>query len=151
MTERIYKRIHPAAIKLWIINGIIGSLFTMGLAYGIYYFAHRYVSYWSLGIGGVISFLAIFVHPFIEYKQWRYCIAEDRVEFTHGIYFSSKTIIPISKIQHLEITQGPLQKLFHLSSIEIYTAGQSHKIEAILTAEAEEIVENLNNSILMCE
>jgi membrane protein YdbS with pleckstrin-like domain len=151
MTERVYKKIHPSAKKLWIINGIIFSLFTMGIAYVIYHFAHNYISYWPLAIGGIISLLTIFVHPFIEYKQWSYCIAEDRVEFTHGIYFSSKTIIPISKIQHLNITQGPVQKFFKLSSLEIYTAGQSHEIEAIKTSEAEQIVENLNKSILISE
>jgi len=151
MNERVYKKVHPSAVKLWIISGIIASLFTMGIAYGIYHFAYEYIGYWSLGIGGLLSFLSIFVHPFIEYKQWKYCIAEDRVEFTHGIYYKSKNIIPISKIQHLEIKQGPLQKLFHLSSVEIYTAGTSHEIEAILTAEAEQIVESLNKSILAGE
>ncbi|PRR82622.1 PH domain-containing protein [Clostridium vincentii] len=151
MTERVYKKVNPSAIKLWIINGIISSLFTMGIAYAIYHFANIYVSYWPLAIGGLLSFLSIFVHPFIEYKQWKYCIAEDRVEFTHGVYYKSKNIIPISKIQHLEIIQGPIQKLFHLSSIEIYTAGASHKIEAILTAEADQIVESLNKSILISE
>lgn len=151
MTERIYKKVHRSATKLWIINGVIGSIFTMGISYIIYRFTHHYISYWPLAAGGLLSFLSIFVHPFIEYKQWSYCIAEDRVEFTHGIYYKSKTIIPISKIQHLDIKQGPIQKFFHLSSLEIYTAGKSHEIEAILTSEAEQIVESLNKSILMGE
>lgn len=149
MAERKYKKVHPSAIKLWVINGIIFSLFTMGITYAIYHFANMYVSYWPLVVGVLLSILSIFVHPFIEYKQWNYCIAEDRVEFTHGIYYKSKNIIPITKIQHLEIVQGPIQKLFHLSSIKIYTAGAIHEIKAILTTEADQIVENLNKNILI--
>lgn len=148
MSEKLYKKVNPSAKKLWIVNGVISSIVIMIIAFIVYLFAKKYINYWSLIIGGIISFLDIFVHPFIEYKQWRYCITEDRIEFTHGIYFKTKTIIPISRIQHLDISQGPIQKIFKLSTLEIYTAGASHEIEAIATEEAENIVENLNKIVL---
>lgn len=148
MNEKQYKKVEASAKKLWVIDGIIGSIVLMVIAYLIYYFAKKYVGYWPLVLAGIVSFLSIFVHPFIEYKQWGYCITDEKVEFQHGIYYKKKIIIPISRIQHLTIKQGPLQKKFKLATIEIYTAGSNHDIEAILMSEAEGIVEKLNKEVL---
>lgn len=148
MIENGYKKVEDSAKKVWVIDGIIASIILMIIAYLMYHFAEKYVSYWPFLLAVVVSFLSIFVHPFIEYEQWGYCITDEKVEFQHGIYYKKKTIIPISRIQHLNIKQGPIQKIFGLATIEIYTAGNSHSIEAILMSEAEYIVEGLNREVL---
>lgn len=148
MEQNSYEKIDPNAKKLWIINGIISSIVIMIIACLIYHFAKQYVSYWPLVIGGVLSVFLTFIDPFIEYKQWSYRITEEKVEYNHGIYYKKKSIIPISRIQHLDISQGPIQKIFKLSTVKIYTAGLEHEIEAISMDKAEEIVENLNKLIL---
>ncbi|MFA9398037.1 MAG: PH domain-containing protein [Clostridiaceae bacterium] len=148
MEEEIYQRINPSAKKVWIINGVISSIILFILALVVYHFSKHYVSFWPFVIAGMSSFLFIFIHPFIEYKQWSYKITEERVVYNHGIYYKKKSIIPISRIQHLDISQGPIQKIFKLSSVKIYTAGMAHEIVAISTSKAEEIVDNLNKFVL---
>lgn len=149
MNDKQYKKVEASAKKMWVIDGIIESIVLMIIASLIYHFAKKYVSYWPLVLAAIVSFLSIFVDPFIEYKQWGYCITDEKVEFKHGIYYKKKIIIPISRIQHLTIKQGPLQKKFRLATLEIYTAGSSHSIEAILMSEAECIAERLNKEVLM--
>lgn len=42
-----------------------------------------------------------------------------------GIFFQSVLIIPFNRIQHSEIKQGPIERLFDLGSLILYTAGGS--------------------------
>lgn len=89
---------------------------------------------------GIILFLLgvnAFIYPEIEYKQWKYSITSDSIELIHGIFFLEHTIIPIIRIQHIKTSQGPINKNFDLSTIEIYTAGGVHHIPELNEEKAE--------------
>lgn len=120
MDNAEFHRIHPSARKVWTINGAIESLFILAIAATAFYF----IKHWLIPAGaGVICLYIIALHPQLEYKQWSYKITDISVCYNHGIYTKHFTIIPISRIQHLEIKQGPVLKHFGLSNVEIYTAG----------------------------
>ena len=144
MEQNGFRGIHPSAKKLWRINGMIGSGIIMILSFVVFSFTN----FWALIPGALQSVYLIFIHPELEYKQWLYKITEQYVDYTHGIFFTKRTIIPISRIQHLDIRQGPIQKQFSLSNIIIFTAGQSHEIVAVLSSEAQSIVDSINMLIL---
>lgn len=144
MEQDNFQRIHPSAKRLWVINGIIGSIFSMIISYIIF----RFTAFWALIPGALLSIYLIFIHPALEYRQWLYKITDQYVDYTHGIFFKKRTIIPISRIQHMDIKQGPIQKHFSLSNIIIFTAGQSHEIEAVLSSEAQSMVDSVNLLIL---
>ena len=144
MEEESFKRIHPFAKRLWMINGIIGSAVIMIISLVIFWFT----VFWALIPGVLLSIYLIFIHPALEYRQWLYKITDQYVDYTHGIFFKKRTIIPISRIQHMDIKQGPVQKHYKLSNIVIFTAGQAHEIEAVLSSEAQSMVDSLNMLIL---
>ncbi|MCX8131475.1 MAG: PH domain-containing protein [Clostridia bacterium] len=145
--EENYTKIHPSAKKLWVINGVIASIIIMSVCYVI----GKFTSYLVLIPGVAISIYITVVHPFFEYRQWAYRISEKHIDFIHGIVFRKRTLIPVSRIQHMDIKQGPLQKKFSLANIAIFTAGQSHEIEAVLYSEAQEIVSSINKRIMKDE
>lgn len=103
----------------------------------------------NLGVGILILLLLLntFLYPFIEYKQWKYLITDDKVDFSEGIFFLTRTVIPIVRIQHIKVHQGPINRKFNLADIEIVTAGGSHKIPNIELSKAEEISDYLKNKI----
>ncbi|MEO1438705.1 MAG: PH domain-containing protein [Bacteroidota bacterium] len=37
--------------------------------------------------------------------------------------FRKITTIPFNRVQHCEIKQGPIERLFNLKTLEVYTAG----------------------------
>ncbi|MCT4617864.1 MAG: PH domain-containing protein [Marinisporobacter sp.] len=57
-------------------------------------------------------FANTFVFPLIEYKEWKYKIKEDQIELNYGVLIKTKTIIPISRIQYIDIEQGPIYRRF---------------------------------------
>jgi len=84
-----------------------------------------------------------FLYPFIEYKQWGYIITDDRVEIKHGIFFIHTTIIPVIRIQHITISQGPIVRKLGLSSVGIHTASGAFDIEGLSNDNARAISDAL--------
>lgn len=141
-----YQHVAKVARKLWTIHAIIGVIFVGLVTMGVYFFAYKHL--WIFGLVVLYGIIRIWILPAIEYKQWRYLINEDRIEIIHGIFFTKRILIPINRIQHLKIRQGILQKYFKLSTVDIYTAGGAHQIEALLYEEADHIVRTLNHLVV---
>ena len=43
--------------------------------------------------------------------------------YKSGLIFKKITTIPFNRVQHVEINQGPIEKRFGLSTLEVFTAG----------------------------
>lgn len=106
----------------------------------------------ELGIGVatalvVLQLLQIILYPPIEYAQWQYMIAPDRIEIKKGIFYRIHTVIPISRIQHVAVTQGVLQRPFGLSTVQLHTAGDVMEIQELSTEMAEKICSYLQKRV----
>ena len=40
-----------------------------------------------------------------------------------GIFWRSETFVPRTRVQHTDVVQGPLQRLFELATLIVHTAG----------------------------
>lgn len=73
-----------------------------------------------------------------------YAIREHDVIVQSGIFWRKQTIQPISRIQHVEVTRGPLDKRFGLANLRLFSAGTGHltfQIPGLAVDEAERIKE----------
>lgn len=156
-----YRSIGRNAVKTWMIGRVITSIIILTVYILINHlliipkFYHISMVKYLMNILGfiivLISILDSFVWPFLEYQQWKYGIFEDKIELIKGIIVRKKIIIPISRIQNLKIEQGPIQRIYKITSINIITAGGCHVIPAIPVEEAEIISERLKRTIEMGE
>lgn len=148
-----YNTLNKNAKKAWFLSNLIGLIIVGGILIGLrIYFSekvvkHSFIVNIILGIILFILILDVLVKPIIEYKQWKYIITEDRIEFVHGIYFLTTTIIPIVRIQHIDIEEGPINRIYNLAKINIHTAGGEHKIEGLPKEKAFEICEYVKDRI----
>lgn len=139
-----FQRISKKAVRLFFMQGLIQAAFYLFIAVIV---TLVFGFPWLFIPAGSLSLYALFVHPTLEYKQWRYRMTERYVDIVHGIFFTTHTHIPITRIQHLDISQGPLQKGLGLASIVIVTAGMSHKIQSIDWAQAQELSNEIRDRI----
>lgn len=142
-----YQPINPSAKKLWMIHGTI--LTAILLAISIFIFIVIYHQIWIFLIVAGIGILSVFVFPIIEYKQWRFAITQECVDIIHGLFWVTRSVIPVNRVQHISISQGVIQKKFNLTNVDIYTASGKHTIEGILREQAEEIAAHLNRIVLV--
>ena len=59
------------------------------------------------------------------YAARKYALRERDITFQKGWIWWSETVVPFNRIQHCEIEQGPIEKMYGLSTLEVYTAGKN--------------------------
>ncbi len=89
----------------------------------------------------------IIVYPQIEYRQWGYKIYEDKVDIRHGIFFVTHTIVPVVRIQHITVSQGPINRKLGLYEVEMALASSNFEIPCLSKEVADEIADNLKNRL----
>lgn len=104
-------------------------------------------AYVAASIIGAYLILAFFIIPAFEYRQWGYIISDDRVEIRHGVFFIMNTVIPVIRIQHITISQGPINRKLGIAKINIHTASGQFQIEGISLELAKATAESLKSKL----
>jgi uncharacterized protein len=60
------------------------------------------------------------------YAHTVYRVDDRGIEIRRGVYWRDVINVPRSRVQHIDVTQGPLDRRFGLGTLVIYTAGTSH-------------------------
>jgi putative membrane protein len=87
-----------------------------------------------LAVGG----LAVAV--VLGYVRWRhttYSVAGGALHFRRGVISPDETSVPLGRIQAIDATQGPVQRLFGVQELHVQTAGGGSEGEIVLRAVSE--------------
>jgi len=58
-----------------------------------------------------------------RHRHLRYRVDWSGVGIRRGVFWRKEIWIPISRVQHTDVSRGPLQRSFGLATLTIYTAG----------------------------
>lgn len=101
---------------------------------------------WALGVAAlevvlyvVLFILLVVVLPPIRYARWRYELTDDFVDIALGIVWRKRFIIPFIRVQNTDTQQGPVLRMFGLSSVTVSTAAGSHSIPGLDNESAEQL------------
>ncbi|MCA1762922.1 MAG: PH domain-containing protein [Cryomorphaceae bacterium] len=96
--------------------------------------------YWRfLPIGIMLVLVAFnFASIRIGFSRRGYALRERDLTYRKGWLFYSTTTLPFNRIQHTEVSQGPVEKKFELCTLKIFTAGGSTSDLSIPGLEEEE-------------
>ena len=61
--------------------------------------------------------------PGVRYRRMRYRLDRQGFTIRRGVVWRSVTSVPKSRVQHTDVSQGPLQRAFGLATLVIHTAG----------------------------
>lgn len=71
-----------------------------------------------------------FIVSYYGYHQMAYALRDRDIYYKKGLIFRKTTVIPFNRIQHCEVNHGPVDRIFGLASLKIFTAGgQSSDLE----------------------
>jgi uncharacterized protein len=93
----------------------------------------------AAGLVAVAGGLLAWWYPRVDYRNWRYEVAEDALELRHGVVRRVHSAIPYFRVQHIDVTQGPVERLVGLSRLVVHTAsaGTDATIPGIAADDAE--------------
>ena len=75
-----------------------------------------------VALGGVT------IAPQRVYRRLGYAIDDRLLRVVHGWLFHTDTIVPFVRVQHIDVTRGPIDKLFGTASLVVHTAGTHNSI-----------------------
>jgi uncharacterized protein len=77
----------------------------------------------ALITGIALLIIYITVISVLGFPKKGYLLRERDISYKTGLIYYKQISVTFNRIQHVEVSQGILGKLFHLSSVKIYTAG----------------------------
>lgn len=82
----------------------------------------------------VLSILVYFllIHPRRRHRRYRYRVDERGLEIRQGVWWRSHRSIAHSRLQHSDVTQGPLERAMGLAKVIVHTAG-THAASTIVS------------------
>lgn len=64
--------------------------------------------------------------PVIEHRHASYRVDDQGIEIRRGVVWRSVTSVPRNRVQHTDVSQGPLERSFGLGTLVVFTAGTEH-------------------------
>ncbi len=83
----------------------------------------------AAGVGAAVLALsgagaaASWLWPAVRYRHIRYRLDGHGVTIRRGVVWRTVTSVPTSRVQHTDVSRGPLERYFDLATLVIHTAG----------------------------
>ncbi len=107
---------------LWIIDWAIPFVIGLIVLVILTLFVERVVFGICLA-GWLIVMLLILLWIPAFYKSLEYVIDSDSVKAKAGVFWRKNVTIPYTKVTNLDVTQGPIERIFDIGTIHVQTAG----------------------------
>jgi uncharacterized protein len=117
----------PAAIAGFVAAGALSAEAPDALAWGL-----RAVGVAVLVLGGV-------AFPLLRWRTWRYEVRDEELDLLRGALVVTRTLIPMTRVQHVDTRRTVIGDLFDLRSVAVHTAAGSNDIPALRPGEATAI------------
>jgi len=125
-----------SAIGLWVTEGVIASLFlaVAAAAFAIFVPSDAPAPVPQLrwlvpALVLVYAVVAIGIRPWIRFRVHRWEVTGESVYTLTGWLTRTWTLVPISRIQTVDVTRGVLQQLFGLSTVAVMTASSQGTVQ----------------------
>ena len=95
---------------------------------------------WALRVAAVVVIVIGGVaFPLLRWRTWRYEVRDEELDLVRGAIVVTRTLIPMTRVQHVDTTRTVIGDLFDLRSVAVHTAAGSNDIPALRPGEATAI------------
>lgn len=99
----------------------------------------------------VLATLYCWFWPQLRYRAWGMALRPEELYLEHGVLNHVRTLVPLRRIQHLDVSQDLLEREFDLGRLIVHTAGSRSSdvvIPGLPLAEAERLRDEVKRFIL---
>ncbi len=76
----------------------------------------------------ILALISLSTAPQRIYARLCYRLTDRFLQVLRGWLFHTDTIVPLVRVQHLDVTRGPLDKMFGTATLVVHTAGTHNSI-----------------------
>lgn len=116
----------PAARTVAGIAGALSALPVAGM--GAVFISLMAVDDWParIGLGGVLLLLLALAGALLGRARWRrtrWRLDERGLQVQRGLVWRSEVLVPRTRVQHLDLERGPIERRYGLATLVVHTAG----------------------------
>ncbi|HEX8640593.1 MAG TPA: PH domain-containing protein [Allosphingosinicella sp.] len=74
-------------------------------------------------IAAAVAAVLVLLLPGRRYRAWGYRETGDEIHIRHGVMVRVRTIVPFSRVQHTDVSQGPVERACGVATLIVHTAG----------------------------
>ncbi len=78
-------------------------------------------------LAGVAAFTILFL-PSRRFQRWGYQLTAEQLRVVRGYWFHVDTIVPFVRVQHIDVSRGPLERAFGVATLTVHTAGTHNSV-----------------------
>ncbi len=96
---------------------------------------------------GIVS--VVFLVPG-RWRRWSYAFTDCELHVASGWLTRTHTVVPVSRVQHIDVSQGPVERSAGVATLSLHTAGTEGslvRLPGISRARAEEIRDAIRSRI----
>jgi membrane protein YdbS with pleckstrin-like domain len=77
--------------------------------------------------------------PIVRYRRWRWELHDEELDLLHGAWRVIRTIVPVTRIQHVSVERTGWTELFGLVRLHVHTAAGQTTIPGLERRQADEL------------
>ena len=136
----------PRALRLWQLGDLLAfvALLLIGLVIAVAagvswppavpWLAAAWVAFALLG-----AWTILYYHP-RNFRAWGYRLDERVLLVRRGVWWRTVKLLPLPRLQHVDVKRGPLQRHFGLATLVLHTAGTQAAAIEVPGLDADEAV-----------
>lgn len=79
----------------------------------------------------LMALISIALAPQRIYRYLGYRLTGSLLQVVRGWMFHTDTIVPFVRVQHIDVTRGPVEKMFGTATLVVHTAGTHNSIVTV--------------------
>lgn len=112
------------------------------IGFGFLWFSFGFAWQTWLGVAAGLTLILLmytgaFLWPKIEHRRTQYRIDQEGLEIRRGVLWRHQITIPLGRVQHADVSQGPIQRIFGIGTLTVHTAGTQNASIALEGLEHE--------------
>ncbi|RJF93061.1 PH domain-containing protein [Sphingomonas cavernae] len=103
-------------------------------------------------MGAIVAPVALLlVYPVLfgptrRFAAWRYGADDQELRIRHGVVIQVQTVVPFGRVQHIDVSQGPIERAFGVARLVLHTAGTANS-QVVLPGLSRATAETLRDEI----
>lgn len=91
---------------------------------------------------GLFGLVSVIILAPQRWRRWGYAFTERELHVARGWLWRAHTIVPVARVQHIDVTQGPIERSNGVATLSLHTAGAENSLVLLpgLTRERAEAI-----------
>ena len=88
----------------------------------------------------------VLVAPGRRWRAWAYAMDAEELQVARGVWNQVHTIVPLDRVQHIDVSQGPVERACGVCRLVVHTAGTLHS-QVVLPGLSRPTAERMRDEI----